>query len=39
VATWIGKPASGVADRQSHNRSTMERTLERLAGAAEAATA
>ncbi|MBI5087477.1 MAG: SRPBCC family protein [Actinobacteria bacterium] len=36
-ARWIGKPASGVADRTSHNRATMEQTLDRLASAAEAA--
>jgi hypothetical protein len=35
VVTWAGKPASGVADRTSHNRATMEQTLERLATAAE----
>lgn len=37
VATLMGKPASGVADRASHNRATMEETLERLASAAESA--
>jgi ribosome-associated toxin RatA of RatAB toxin-antitoxin module len=35
IATWAGKPASGVADRADHNRVTMEQTLERLATAAE----
>lgn len=35
-AKWIGKPASGVSDRVSHNRAGMEQTLERLAAAAEA---
>lgn len=32
----IARLATGVADRASHNRTTMERTLERLAAAAEA---
>jgi len=31
----LGKPVSGVADRASHNRVTMEQTLERLKAAAE----
>ena len=35
----LGKPLSGVADRVSHNRAGMERTLERLAAAAEGAAA
>ena len=35
IATWAGKPASGVADRAAHNRAGMEHTLERLAAAAE----
>jgi uncharacterized protein YndB with AHSA1/START domain len=35
IATLAGKPASGVADRSTHNRQGMERTLERLAEAAE----
>jgi uncharacterized protein YndB with AHSA1/START domain len=35
----LGKPLSGVADRASHNRAGMERTLERLAAAAEGAAA
>ncbi|MGZ8751444.1 MAG: SRPBCC family protein [Acidimicrobiia bacterium] len=37
-ATMAGKPLSGVADRASHNRTSMEQTLERLASAAEHAT-
>jgi hypothetical protein len=32
----LGKPFSGVADRATHNRATMEQTLERLGAAAEA---
>ena len=32
----IGWAASGVADRETHNRATMEATLEHLAAAAEA---
>jgi uncharacterized protein YndB with AHSA1/START domain len=35
IATTLGKPVSGVADRASHNRAGMEQTLERLAAAAE----
>jgi uncharacterized protein YndB with AHSA1/START domain len=35
-ARFIGKPASGVSDRTSHNRAGMEVTLQRLAAAAEA---
>jgi len=35
IATWAGRPASGVADRVSHNRASMDQTLERLAGKAE----
>ena len=31
----LGKPVSGVADRASHNRATMEETLDRLKSAAE----
>jgi len=31
----LGKPVSGVADRATHNRTTMERTLANLALAAE----
>ena len=37
IATLAGKPASGVTDRVSHNRATMEQTLEHLAVAAEPA--
>jgi ribosome-associated toxin RatA of RatAB toxin-antitoxin module len=36
VGKTLGKPVSGVEDRASHNRSTMEATLERLATLAEA---
>jgi ribosome-associated toxin RatA of RatAB toxin-antitoxin module len=39
IATWAGKPASGVADRGDHNRTTMEQTLERLATAVEGTSA
>jgi uncharacterized protein YndB with AHSA1/START domain len=35
IAKALGKPASGVSDRISHNRAGMEQTLERLAAAAE----
>ena len=35
----LGKPISGVADRAAHNRAGMEKTLERLAAAAESAAA
>jgi len=35
----IGRLASGVGDRATHNRRSMEQTLERLAAAAEAASA
>lgn len=35
LATLLGKPLSGVADRAEHNRAGMEQTLERLAAAAE----
>jgi uncharacterized protein YndB with AHSA1/START domain len=35
IAKALGKPVSGVADRASHNRVTMEQTLERLKEAAE----
>jgi uncharacterized protein YndB with AHSA1/START domain len=31
----LGKPVSGVADRASHNRATMEQTLDHLKSAAE----
>jgi uncharacterized protein YndB with AHSA1/START domain len=37
IAKAAGKPASGVADRATHNRAGMEETLERLKSAAEAA--
>jgi hypothetical protein len=36
-AVWLGKVASGVADRASHNRANMEVTVQNLAKAAEAA--
>jgi hypothetical protein len=36
VAKKAGKPASGVADRDTHNRQTMETTLSRLAELSEA---
>ncbi len=35
IAKALGKPVSGVEDRASHNRSTMEQTLERLKSTAE----
>jgi len=35
IATTIGKPVSGVADRASHNRAGMEETLRRIKAAAE----
>ena len=35
VAAVLGKPVSGVADRASHNRASMEATLERLAALTE----
>lgn len=35
VAMLVGGPASGVKDRESHNRAGMEKTLEGLAAAAE----
>jgi hypothetical protein len=34
----LGKPISGVADRASHNRASMESTLDRLAALCEPAT-
>lgn len=37
LAKLAGGPASGVKDREAHNRIGMEQTLERLAAAAEAA--
>jgi hypothetical protein len=39
IAAFMGKPASGVGDRATHNRASMEQTLERLATAAERRTA
>jgi hypothetical protein len=36
VANRLGKPVSGVADRTSHNRASMEATLARLAEISEA---
>ena len=36
VANRLGKPVSGVADRASHNRESMEATLARLAEISEA---
>jgi uncharacterized protein YndB with AHSA1/START domain len=36
-ARMLGKPASGVSDRDAHNRAGMEQTLQRLAAAAETA--
>jgi len=36
LVKFLGKPLSGVADRASHNRASMEQTLERLATAATA---
>jgi uncharacterized protein YndB with AHSA1/START domain len=38
VAKKLGSLASGVSDRATHNRQTMERTLERLATAAASST-
>jgi len=35
IAKALGTPVSGVADRATHNRTTMEETLERLKEAAE----
>jgi uncharacterized protein YndB with AHSA1/START domain len=37
IAKSVGKPVSGVSDRVSHNRTTMEKTLESLKVAAESA--
>jgi uncharacterized protein YndB with AHSA1/START domain len=37
IAKILGTPVSGVADRTSHNRASMEETLDRLKVAAEAA--
>jgi len=39
IAKALGKPVSGVAERESHNRLGMEQTLERLKAAAEARSA
>lgn len=39
IAGQLGKPASGVGDRLTHNRAGMETTLERLATAAESTAA
>jgi uncharacterized protein YndB with AHSA1/START domain len=39
VARYVGKLATGIGDRDAHNRATMEQTLERLRVAAEAANA
>ena len=39
LAAMFGKPASGVSDRNTHNRAGMETTLANLAAAAEKATA
>ena len=36
IVKALGKPVSGVAERASHNRDSMERTLDRLKAAAEA---
>jgi uncharacterized protein YndB with AHSA1/START domain len=36
IGKAIGGPASGVNDRATHNRASMEQTLERLCAAAEA---
>jgi len=39
IVKALGKPVSGVQDRTSHNRVTMDQTLEKLKSAAESATA
>ncbi len=39
IATFMGKPVSGVADRAAHNRAGMEQTLQGLKAVAESATA
>jgi uncharacterized protein YndB with AHSA1/START domain len=39
IATMLGGPVSGVADRASHNREGMEQTLDSLKRAAEASPA
>jgi hypothetical protein len=35
LVSFLGKPVSGVADRASHNRESMQATLDRLAALAE----
>ena len=35
IATTLGKPVSGIADRAAHNQAGMTATLERLAAVAE----
>ncbi len=37
IATALGKPASGVSDRATHNRAGMEQTLDKLKAVAESA--
>ena len=37
IAKALGKPVSGVADRATHNRAGMEKTLDQLKAAAETA--
>jgi len=39
VAKYLGKLATGIDDRDAHNRATMEQTLERLKAAAESKSA
>jgi len=39
IATTLGKPVSGVADRAAHNQAGIVQTLERLKAAAESASA
>jgi uncharacterized protein YndB with AHSA1/START domain len=39
IASTLGKPVSGVADRASHNRAGMEMTLDRLKAVAESTAA
>jgi hypothetical protein len=39
LVAFLGRPMSGVADRETHNRAGMEATLERLGAAAERAAA
>ena len=38
VPKALGKPVTGVVDRESHNRATMEATLDRLAAVSESST-